>query len=152
MRSWGKGFGLFDSCLTGRCHHAATPFFIGRLTGVLLFCDQKRSRKVPLLPGRGARPRGCSPLGTPKLWSRSKKAKKRRSAAFFFTLFHSSPIDPPGLDSLWFYRGCRGAQCAPAAVCLILRLRANNVRPYTLARPHPFAEESAAGSRQTNLC
>ena len=30
------------------------PFFIGRLTGALLFCDQKRSRKVPLLPGRGA--------------------------------------------------------------------------------------------------
>ena len=62
----------------------------------VLFCDQKSTRKVPLLPRRGARPRGCSPLGTPKGWSRSKKAKKRRSAAFFFTLFHFSPIDPSG--------------------------------------------------------
>ena len=35
------------------------PFFIGRPPGVLLFCDQKRSRKVPLLPGRGARLKGA---------------------------------------------------------------------------------------------
>ena len=35
--------------------------------------------------------RGCSPLRTPKLWSSSKKAKKCRSAAFFLTLFRSSP-------------------------------------------------------------
>ena len=88
------------------------PFFIGILPGVLLFCDQKRSRKVPLLPGRGARLRGYSPLRTPKLWSRSKKAKKRRSAAFFFTLFHFSPIDPSGAKSRRKLR-CRGAQCAP---------------------------------------
>ena len=27
-----------------------------------------------------------------------------------------------------------------------------SIAPYTLARPYPFAEESAAGSRQTNLC
>ena len=27
-----------------------------------------------------------------------------------------------------------------------------SIAPYTLVRPHPFAEESAAGSRQTNLC
>ena len=32
-----------------------------------------------------------SPLRTPKLWSSSKKAKKCRSAAFFLTLFRSSP-------------------------------------------------------------
>ena len=32
----------------------------------LLFCDQKSSRKVPLLPRRGARLRGCSPLRTPQ--------------------------------------------------------------------------------------
>ena len=35
------------------------PFLFGRLTGDLLFCDQKRSRKVPLLPGRGARLKGA---------------------------------------------------------------------------------------------
>ncbi len=32
-----------------------------------------------------------SPLRTPKVWSSSKKAKKCRSAAFFLTLFRSSP-------------------------------------------------------------
>ena len=72
---------------------------------------------------------GYSPLRTPKLWSSSKKAKKRRSAAFFFTLFHSSPIDPPGLDSLWFYRGCRGAQCAPVAVCVIAKFAGEQCSP-----------------------
>ena len=61
---------------------------------------------------RNPRPRGCSPLGTPKGWSRSKKAKKRRSAAFFFTLFHFSPIDPSGAKNRRKLR-CRGAQCAP---------------------------------------
>nr|DAW04469.1 MAG TPA: hypothetical protein [Bacteriophage sp.] len=57
----------------------------------LPFCDQKGSEKVSLLRGSEPRPRGYSPLGTPKMRSRSKKAKKRRSAAFFLTLFRSSP-------------------------------------------------------------
>ena len=79
----------------------------------LPFCDQKGSEKVSLLRGSEPRPRGYSPLGTPKMRSRSKKAKKRRSAAFFFTLFRSSPIDPPGLNSSTVYRVfgplCEGA-------------------------------------------
>ena len=70
-----------------------------------------------------------SPLRTPKLWSSSKKAKKRRSAAFFFTLFHSSPIDPPGLDFLLGNSGCRGAQCAPVAVCLIFKFAGEQCSP-----------------------
>ena len=71
------------------------PFF-------LLFCDQKRSRKVPLLPRRGARLRGYSPLRTPRRRSSAKKAKKRRSAALFLTLFRPSPFYPFGakIDSM----------------------------------------------------
>ena len=69
---------------------------VGFYPAFLLFCDQKRSRKVPLLPGRGARPRGYSPLGTPKGWSRNEKAKTCRSAARFLTLFRPSPIAPSG--------------------------------------------------------
>ena len=78
-----------------------TPFFSGWPPLFLLFCDQKRSRKVPLLPGRGARPRGCSPLGTPKRRSSAKKAKTCRSAARFLTLFRPSPIDPSGAKRLY---------------------------------------------------
>ena len=78
-----------------------TPFFSGWPPLFLLFCDQKRSRKVPLLPGRGARPRGCSPLGTPKRRSSAKKAKTCRSAARFLTLFRPSPIDPSGAKCLY---------------------------------------------------
>ena len=66
----------------------------------VLFCDQKSTRKVPLLPRRGARPRGCSPLGTPKMWSKKQKAKTCRSAARFLTLFTSSPFDPSGAKFL----------------------------------------------------
>ena len=39
-----------------------------------------------------------SPLRTPKRRVRGKNPKKRRSAAFFFTLFHFSPIDPFGAE------------------------------------------------------
>ena len=73
------------------------PFIMGFSRQVFLLDTQKEPKRCPLLPtAREARPRGYSPLGTPKLWSRSKKAKKRRSAAFFFTLFHFSPFDPSG--------------------------------------------------------
>ena len=57
----------------------------------LPFCDQKGSEKVSLLRGSEPRLRGYSPLRTPKVWSSIKKAKKCRSAAFFLTLFRSSP-------------------------------------------------------------
>ena len=88
-------------------------FFSGQPPLCLLFCDQKSSRKVPLLPRRGARPRGCSPLGTPKLWSRSKKAKPCRSAARFLTLFCFSPSGPSGanfmeVEEFWPQRGQSG--------------------------------------------
>ena len=43
-----------------------------------------------------SRPRGYSPLGTPKRRSKKQKAKTCRSAARFLTLFASSPIDPSG--------------------------------------------------------
>ena len=63
-----------------------------------LFGHPKRKRKrCPLLPiAREARPRGYSPLGTPKRRSKKQKAKTCRSAARFLTLFTSSPIDPSG--------------------------------------------------------
>ena len=85
---------------------------MGRCPISLLFCDQKSSRKVPLLPRRGARPRGCSPLGIPKLWSRSKKAKPCRNAARFLTLFCFSPSGPSGakLTDVECFRPRRG-QC-----------------------------------------
>ena len=77
-------------------HLAVALFCTGILPICVLFCDQKSTRKVPLLPRRGARLRGCSPLRTPKRRSRSKKAKPCRSAARFLTLFYFSPIDPSG--------------------------------------------------------
>ena len=53
-----------------------------------------------------------SPLGTPKLWSRSKKAKPCRSAARFLTLFCFSPSGPSGakLTDVECFRPRRG-QC-----------------------------------------
>ena len=73
---------------------------------------KKGSEKSLAVPRQRTPAQGARPLGTPKLWSRSKKAKKRRSAAFFFTLFHFSPFDPSGAKSRRKLR-CRGAQCAP---------------------------------------
>ena len=101
--------------MPARGHHlAVSPLITSFLRQSFLFGHPKRKRKkCPLLPiAREARLRGCSPLRTPKMWSRSKKAKKRRSAAFFFTLFHFSPFDPSGAKNRRKLR-CRGAQCAP---------------------------------------
>ena len=79
-----------------------TLFMMGCFRQVFLFDTKKEPKKCPLLPiAREARLRGCSPLRTPKRRSRSKKAKKRRSAAFFLTLFHFSPIDPSGAECLY---------------------------------------------------
>ena len=82
--------------LAGAATLRRPPFIMAYFRQSFLFGHPKRKRKrCPLLPtAREARLRGCSPLRTPKRRSRSKKAKKRRSAAFFFTLFHFSPIDP----------------------------------------------------------
>ena len=49
---------------------------------------------------RNPRLRGCSPLRTPKRWSKKQKAKTCRSAARFLTLFASSPFDPSGAKYL----------------------------------------------------
>ena len=87
-----------------------------------------------------------SPLGTPKLWSRSKKAKPCRSAARFLTLFCFSPSGPSGAKT-----GRRGRRPLQIIVNLIVganivrpqtekrrkRLRAHTVRPYIL---YPFVE------------
>ena len=74
---------------------------------------QKEPKRCPLLPtAREARLRGCSPLRTPKMWSKKQKAKTCRSAARFLTLFVSSPIDPSGAKNRRKLR-CRGAHCAP---------------------------------------
>ena len=54
---------------------------------------------------RNPRPRGYSPLGTPKRWSANEKAKKCRSAAFFLTLFRRPPH--------WPLRGQNGASRTP---------------------------------------
>ena len=94
------------------CLPCGRAFFSWRLPLCLLFCDQKSSRKVPLVPRRGARLRGCSPLRTPKRRSRSKKAKPCRSAARFLTLFCSSPSGPSGAKFLYkggeYFRPRRG--------------------------------------------
>ena len=86
-------------CFYGRCHLAATPFFLmGFFREVFLFDTKKEPKKCPLLPiAREARPRGCSPLGTPIMWSENAKAKKCRSAAFFLTPLRPLPIDPSGV-------------------------------------------------------
>ena len=81
---------------------------------VFLLETQKEPKRSPLLPiAREARPRGCSPLGTPKLWSRIKKAKPCRSAARFLTLFCFSPSGPSGanfmeVEEFWPQRGQSG--------------------------------------------
>ena len=74
------------------------PFIASYFRQSFLFGHPKRKRKrCPLLPiAREARPRGCSPLGTPKGWSSAEKAKTCRSAARFLTLFRPSPIAPSG--------------------------------------------------------
>jgi len=83
----------------GPAYLAAGPFLVGFFRETFLFCDQKKeAKKVPLFRGSGPRPRGCSPLGTPKGWSKKQKAKTCRSAARFLTLFASSPIDPSGAE------------------------------------------------------
>ena len=46
-------------------------------------------------------------------------------------------------------RPARAVQCPTGA---LIAARPRNAAPYTLARPYPLAEESAAGSRQTNIC
>ena len=106
-------------CALDDCPHlAGTTFYSVILPVVLPFwTPKKEAKKVSLFRGsrlaahnerrhpakrarscatRNPRPRGCSPLGTPKRWSSAKKAKKRRSAALFLTLFRLSPIDPSG--------------------------------------------------------
>ena len=77
------------------------PFLVGFSRKAFLFCDQKRKRKKSRCSEAAAWRRSLcaakrSPLGTPKGWSSAKKAKKRRSAALFLTLFRPSPIDPSG--------------------------------------------------------
>ena len=98
-------------------------FYDGFLPVVLPFwTPKKEAKKCPLLPiAREARPRGYSPLGTPKRWSNDSKAKKCRSAAFFLTLLNRSPSGPSGTKN---YRelSCKGAQCAPAQFCDNARL------------------------------
>ena len=93
---------------------------------------QKEPKRCPLLPiAREARLRGYSPLRTPKGRSSAKKAKKRRSAALFLTLFYPSPFDPSGAKNRRKLR-CRGAQCAPVQLSDSARfLRASNARPYS---------------------
>ena len=62
---------------------------------MFLFDTKKEPKKCPLLPiAREARPRGCSPLGTPKRRVREKNPKKCRSAAFFLTDFFLFPHCP----------------------------------------------------------
>ena len=103
----------------------------------LPFCDQKGSEKVSLLRGSEPRLRGYSPLRTPKLWSKNPKAKKCRNDCIFLNAFVSfSTLTPSGPKFL--YNHTVGADAS--------------IAPYTLARPYPGVEESAAGSRQTNLC
>ena len=113
MRSWILNSALSADVATLR----QRPFLVGGSPLFLLFCDQKRSRKVPLLPRRplgGAQrappsrkagplvryaqspAQGARPQGTPKRRSKKQKAKTCRSAARFLTLFASSPIDPSG--------------------------------------------------------
>ena len=94
---------LQEKCLQIDSHWRGPPpcgaplFLMGHFRQVFLLEPQKEPKRVPLLPtAREARPRGCSPLGTPKVWSKKQKAKTCRSAARFLTLFTSSPIDPSG--------------------------------------------------------
>ena len=79
-----------------------------------------------------------SPLGTPKGWSRSKKAKKRRSAAFFLTLFHFSPIDPSGAECLYPHSVGADACIGPHRVDANLHVGRRGRRPRRPARLLPF--------------
>ena len=93
-----RRFGVnLNSCLCGPAYLAAGPFIMAYCLSVFLLETQKEPKRSPLLPiAREARPRGYSPLGTPKMWSRNKKAKPCRSAARFLTLFCFSPSGPSG--------------------------------------------------------
>ena len=73
-------------------------YFRGILPLVLPFwTPKKEAKKVPATSESAGGPaQGARPLGTPKRWSSAKKAKKRRSAALFLTLFRPSPFDPSG--------------------------------------------------------
>ncbi len=80
---------------------------------MFLLETQKEPKKSPLLPiAREARPRGYSPLGTPKRGSSDGKAKTCRSAARFLTLFRPSPSGPSGAKFLYkggeYFRPRRG--------------------------------------------
>ena len=73
-------------------------FYNGLLPLVLPFwTPKKEAKKVPATSDSAGGPaQGARPLGTPKRWSVDEKAKKRRSAALFLTLFRHSPFDPSG--------------------------------------------------------
>ena len=95
--SIGKICNFLLARLCGPAYLAAGPFIMGCSRQVFLFDTKKEPKKCPLLPiAREARLRGCSPLRTPIMWSEDGKAKKRRSAAFFLTLFRPLPFDPSG--------------------------------------------------------
>ena len=101
---------------------------------------------------------GCSPLITPKGRSRSKKAKKRRSAAFFFTLFHFSPIDPSGakINSMGVELKaplCKGSWLRDSADWGIVTLPENRPAPvisqslrHGSAVPPPFTQGRLCGA------
>ena len=92
---------VFCLCFTGVATLRQRPFLVGCCRKVFLLDTQKEPKRCPLLPiAREARPRGCSPLGTPKMWSENAKAKKCRSAAFFLTPLRPLPIDPSGAKFL----------------------------------------------------
>ena len=146
--------------LCGGHHLAVSSFYNGRRPLCLLFCDQKSSRKVPLVPRRGARLRGCSPLRTPKRRSKDPKAKKCRSAAFFLTLLCPSPD--------WPLRGRNGASRTPPPPSGLLRFygrtmcarriwrnhitaRANTVRPYSLYTLMFWPRRGQCGKRKKSV-
>ena len=121
---------------------------------MFLLDTQKEPKRCPLLPiAREARPRGCSPLGTPKMWSTGPKAKKCRSAAFFLTLLPRSPYCPlrgqlystthsvgadarhrpaPGSCLFTFYRK-GGFHIRPMSVGCIAPVGASTARPLLFA-------------------
>ena len=71
-------------------------FLEGFFREAFLFCDQKRSRKVPLLPGRGARPRGPAPWEPQRCGREVKKLKNAGVLRFSSRFFTSLHIDPSG--------------------------------------------------------
>ena len=105
-------------------------FLMGHFRQVFLLEPQKEPKRVPLLPiAREARLRGCSPLRTPRGWSRNEKAKTCRSAARFLTLFRPSPIDPSGAK-----RNSMGVEgwlpCVKGAGCAIAQTEGLWPGPY----------------------